>query len=148
MISKYKKIVGNLELIDVDKNRDNLIYSYLISDTFEEENFEIEVNIDLTNFLYNVGIDEDYNFMHIEDYIEDVEYKFIMTTINNKGFWQEPITKDELKKTFIRLGVDLTDVEELIGLIIEKLTDDAIDKLNYLVVKNLRYYFREDERIC
>ena len=147
MIDKYEKIVGDLELLDVDKDRDNLIYSYLISDTFEEHDFDLSVNINLTTFLDNICIDEDYNFMHIEDYIEDIKYQYIMTMINRKGFWQAPITKDELKESFIRLGVDENDIDEFIEEIIEELTYDAIEKLNYLIVEDLDYYLRKDE-IC
>lgn len=147
MIDKYEKLIGDLELLDTNKKRDNLIYSYLISNTFEEHDFEIILKIDLTKFLDKVCFDEDYNFMYIDDNIEYIKYKFIMTIMDEQGIFQTPLTKGLLKEEFIRLGVDAKDVDELIEEIIEQLTYDSIEKLNYLVCEDLNYYLRRDE-IC
>lgn len=147
MIDKYEKIVGDLELLDTKRNRDKLVFSYLISDTFEKYNSEIIISIDLTNFLNNVCIDEDYNFMYIDDKIEYIKYKFIVNSISRKGIWQSVAPRNEIKRLFIRFGVDEKDVNELIEEIIEDLTYDAIEKLNYLVCEDLNYYLRRDE-IC
>ena len=145
MIDKYEKIVGDLELLDTNRSRDNLIYTYQISDTFAEWDFDIQVRINLTTFLKNVCFDEDYNFIFIEDNIEYIKYKFIMTMMDEQGIFQTPLTKGSLKEEFIRLGVDQNDVDELIEEIIEQLTYDTIDKLNYLVCEDLNYYLRRDE---
>lgn len=147
MIDKYETIIGDLELLDTNRNRDKLVFSYQMSNTFEEYNREIAININLTKFLKNVCLDEDYNFVYIDDNIEFVEYEYTMVRVDNNRIWKATITEDELKEEFIRLGVDEKDVDELLNEIIEQLTYDAIEKLNYLICEDLYYYLRRDE-IC
>ncbi len=148
MIDKYEKIVGDLELLDFNKHRDNLILSYRILDTIREHDFDFVLNIDLTQFLKNVGIDSStYSFECIEDNIKYVKYTFIMTIVNRKGIWQMKISKNEMKTAFIRFGVDKNDVDELLNEIIEELTYDAIEKLNDLIVEDIDYYLRRDEYV-